>query len=97
MRDVIAQLEETKRHYGDALDEGRSAEWDAIVANLQRAVQLLDPGCPGDVDRRNGVQLVNEASAELRVKFGQIGAWNNETLRLAALDAHRRLDGLIGA
>lgn len=97
VRDVIAQLEEAKRHYGDALDEERSAEWDAIVANLKRAVELLDPGRPGDVDRRSGVQLVNEASAELRVKFGQIGAWNNDALRLAALDAHRRLDGLIGA
>jgi hypothetical protein len=97
VRDVVAQLEEAKRHHGDALDKGRSADWGAILEKLKTAVELLDPGRPSDVDRRAGVQLVNEASAELRVHFGQIGSWNNDALRLAALDAHRRLDGLIGA
>jgi hypothetical protein len=96
VRDVIEDLRNAKRDHGDALDEARSAEWDAIVEKLERAVQLLDPGRPSDVDRIGGRRLVNEAEGELRVRFGQLAALNNEALRHAALKAAQRLDGLVG-
>ena len=96
VRDVIEDLRSAKRYHGDALDEGRSAEWDAIVEKLEGAVELLDPGRPSDVDRKGGMRLVNEAEGELRVRFGQLAAWNNEELRHAALKAAQRLYGLIG-
>jgi hypothetical protein len=96
VRDVADFLGEAKRIHGDALVVNQMEEWDALVAKLRRAAELIDPSHPGDADRRKGRELVNEAASELRIDFGQIGPWGNEELRLAALDASRRLDGLIG-
>jgi hypothetical protein len=97
VRAVIEDLEKAKLDHGQGLDVNAAAEWDARVGKLKRAVELLDPGRPSDVDRSAGVKLVNEVSADLHASYDCVGNWGTtEELRAAGMKAHNDLGRLIG-
>jgi hypothetical protein len=86
-RAVAEKLRQARAHYGDALDLNAGKQWDGIVSSLEAAAAKYEAG-----ERPEAQGLVGVAESELRVHFGKIAGWNNDELRLAALENAGRLD-----